>query len=387
MRMLPNGEKRKNPEALLRQIKREHRGYFKIFIGAAPGVGKTYTMLRECNDLLQQGLDVVIGLIETHGRRGTEAQIGALPVLPMRQISYKGRAFAEMDLEGILQRRPAYVIIDELAHTNVPGSKNQKRYEDVLEILEAGIHVMSAMNIQHLESLNDTVEQLTGVKVRERVPDWILTEANEVQLIDTPPEKLRERLKQGLIYKPEKVEQSLKNFFRTGNLNALRELALRELADDVDERLEHYKWEHGIEGMVGASEKILVCVHYGQNAERLIRRGWRIASRLKCELYILNVPTKPVHEFDEATRKKLREIEQLAKDLGAEFHIEALGGRKPADAIIQFVERTGITQIVLGQSARSRWEEIVKGSIINKILSETRFVDVLIVADGVDHRE
>ena len=308
-------------------------------------------------------------------------------MLPLRKIEYKEKVFEEMDLEGILKRRPAYVIVDELAHTNVPGSKNQKRYEDVMELLEAGINVISAVNIQHLESLNDTVEQLTGVKVRERVPDWILTEANEVQLIDTPPEKLRDRLKQGLIYKPEKVEQSLKNFFRAGNLNALRELALREVADDVDERLENYKQEHGIGGMVGANEKILVCVHYGMNAERLIRRGWRIASRLKCELYILNVPTKPVQEFDEATRKKLRAVEQLAKDLGAEFHIEALGGRKPATAIINFVERMGITQIVLGQSARSRWEEIFKGSIINKILNETQFVDVLIVADGVDNRD
>lgn len=385
--MVPNGEKRKSPEDLLKQIKRENRGYLKIFIGAAPGVGKTYTMLREGNDMLRNGVDIVIGLVETHGRSETMAQIGELPLLPLKKFMYKGKALEEMDLECIIERRPHTVIIDELAHTNVHGAKNKKRYEDVMDILEAGINVITAMNIQHLESLNNTVEQLTGVKVRERVPDWILTESNEVQLIDTSPEKLRERLKAGLIYKPEKIEQSLKNFFRIGNLNALREVALREVADDVDERLETYKHEHGIEGMIGASERILVCVNYRPNAERLIRRGWRIASRLKCELYILNVPVKPVHEFDETTRKKLRSIEQLAKNLGAAFYVEALGGRKAADVIIAFVEKMGITQIVLGQSARSRWEEITRGSIINKIMNETQFVDVLIVADGVDDRD
>ncbi|MGZ4111806.1 MAG: sensor histidine kinase KdpD, partial [Tumebacillaceae bacterium] len=313
--MLPNGEKRKSPEDLLKMIKRENRGYLKIFIGAAPGVGKTYTMLREGNDMRKSGADILIGLVETHGRTETLAQIGDLAILPLKKLMYKGKELEEMDLEGILERRPQYVIIDELAHTNAPGSKNKKRYEDVMDILEVGINVITAVNIQHLESLNNTVEQLTGVKVRERVPDWILTEANEVQLIDTSPEKLRDRLKAGLIYKPEKIEQSLKNFFRIGNLNALREIALREVADDVDERLENYKHEHGIEGMIGANERILVCVNYRPNAERLIRRGWRIASRLKCELYILNVPVKPVHEFDETTRKKLRGIEQLAKDL------------------------------------------------------------------------
>jgi two-component system sensor histidine kinase KdpD len=385
--MLPNREKRKTPEELLAMINREKRGYFKLFIGAAPGVGKTYAMLREGNEMLEKGIDIVIGVVETHGRVETAAQIGNLPAIPLKKVNYKGKLLEEMDLEAIIQRRPDYVIVDELAHNNVPGSKNKKRYQDVMEILDAGINVISAMNIQHLESLHDTVEQLTSVNVRERVPDWILNEANEVQLIDTPPEKLRERLMAGLIYKPEKIEQSLKNFFRLGNLNALRELALREVADDVDERLELYKQEHGLENMKGANEKILVCVHYGPNAERLIRRGWRIASRLKCELYILNVTMKPVQELDEETRRKLRSIEQLAKNLNAEFYIRARGGRRPEDVIIDFVKEKGITQIVLGQSARSRWEEITKGSIINRIMKNTKFVDVLIVADRVDHRD
>ncbi|PWK15043.1 KdpD-like non-kinase potassium sensor [Tumebacillus permanentifrigoris] len=379
--------KRPCPDDLLKKIQRESRGYFKLYIGAAPGVGKTYNMLRQGNEMLEEGVDIVIGLVETHGRSGTEKQIERLPILAKKQIEYKGKLLEEMDLEGILARRPQFVIIDELPHTNVPGSKHQKRYEDVLEILHAGINVISAMNIQHLESLNDTVEQLTGVKVRERIPDLILHEANEIQLIDTPPGVLRERLKSGMIYKPEKIEQSLQHFFREGNLNALRELALREVADDVDERLNSYKQENGIDGMVGANEKILVCVNYRPNAERLIRRGWRIASRLKCDLHILNVQAKPVAEFAQATLRKRNALEQLSKDFGAEFHIEPPNGRKPADVIIDFVVRYGITQIVLGQSARSRWEEILKGSIINKILNETKYVDVLIVADGVDNRD
>lgn len=379
--------KRKSPEQYLQLIEKESCGHLKIFVGAAPGVGKTYAMLREGNDLLTQGMDIIVGLVETHGRSETACQIGNLPIFPLQTISYKGKELTELDLAGILARHPQYVIIDELAHTNVPGTKNQKRYEDVMEMIKAGINVLTAVNIQHLESLNCTVEQLTGVKVRERVPDWILREADEVQLIDTSPEKLRERLKSGLIYHPEKVEQSLHNFFRIGNLNALREIALREVADDVDERLESYKLERGIELMKGANEKILVCVNYRPNAERLIRRGWRIARRLKCELYILTIPLAPVDRLNAATRKQHRELEQIARDLGAEFHIRALGGKKPEQIMIDFVNEKGITQMVLGQSARSRWEEIIKGSIINRIMKNTRFVDILIVADGVDYRE
>lgn len=379
--------KRRTPEEYLELIRREKQGSLKIFVGSAPGVGKTYAMLREGNEMCKKGIDIVIGLIETHGRESTKEQIGCLPVIPLKKVNYQGKVLEEMDVESILQRHPRFVIIDELAHTNVPGSKNAKRYEDVLEILAAGIHVITAMNIQHLESLNNTIEQLTGVKVRERVPDSILNRANEVQLIDTPPEMLRERLASGLIYKEEMIEQALKNFFRPGNLNALREIALREVADDVDDRLESYKLEKGIDGMKGANEKILVCVNYRPNAERLIRRGWRIANRLKCQLYILNIPSKPVQEMDEGTHKKLRMIEQLAKDLDAQFYIQALSGKKPAQVIIDFVKEKGITQIILGQSARSRFEEILKGSIMNKIMKETKYVDVLVVADEVDNRD
>ncbi|MFD2169835.1 universal stress protein [Tumebacillus lipolyticus] len=378
---------RKTPEQLLDAIERQSRGHFKILIGAAPGVGKTYAMLREGNELLRKGADVVIGLIETHGRVETERQIGELPIIELSAIEYKGKVLYELNVAKILERRPQTVLIDELAHTNAPSSKHRKRYEDVLEILAAGIDVISAMNIQHLESLHDMVEQLTGVKVGERVPDRMLHVADEVQLIDTSPEKLRERLRAGLIYKQDKIEQSLNHFFRLGNLNALREVALREVADDVDDRLEHYKQENGIDGMKGANEKILVCVNYRKNAERLIRRGWRIANRLKCSLDVLNVPLVPISELDEQNRKKLSGLEQLCASLGADLHIRPIGGKRPADVITDFVRAHGITQIILGQSARSRFEEITKGSIINKIMKNTRYVDVLIVADGVEGRD
>ncbi|TCP58153.1 two-component system sensor histidine kinase KdpD [Tumebacillus sp. BK434] len=384
---MANVHKRKHPDEVLEQIRREERGRLKLFIGAAPGAGKTYTMLREGNELLQKGCDLVIGFVETHGREETRKQIGALPLLPLKEIEYKGRVLQELDLQAILDRRPHTVIVDELAHTNVPGSKHRKRYEDVEELLQAGIHVLAAMNIQHVESLNDTVERLTGVKVRERVPDRVLNRAHEIQLIDTPPEQLRERMRNGLIYRPDKIEQALKHFFRLGNLNVLRELALREIADDVEERLQHYQQEHGIEGMTGAHEKILVCVQYRPNAERLIRRGWRIANRLKCDLHILNVSVRPLPELAAQERKKLQVMEQLARDLGAVFHFCPTEGKKPVDVMVSFIKRHRITQVILGQSARTRWEEISKGSIINKIMKDTQFVDVLVVADGVENRD
>ncbi|PTQ52286.1 MAG: Osmosensitive K+ channel histidine kinase KdpD [Hydrogenibacillus schlegelii] len=374
--------RRKSPEQILKEIERSKRGYFKLYIGAAPGVGKTYTMLREANDMLAEGVDIVVGVVETHGRKATAEQIGALPVLPLKPIEYKGRTFYELDVEGVIKRRPQFVIVDELAHTNVPGSKNKKRYEDVLEILDAGISVLSTMNIQHLESLHDIVEDLTGVKVRERVPDWILDVANEVQLVDLPPEKLLERLKAGKIYRPEKIPQALEHFFRPTNLIALRELALRELADDVDERLEEYREDDGAEEVAGASPKILVLVSDGGNAERLIRRGWRIAQRMKAELFILHVPTKPADRLSEAERKKLREIEALAKILGGKFFIRAAGGRPVIDVIVEFIKENAITQVVLGQTGMSRWQEILRGSLANRIMERTRFVDVLIVGNG-----
>ncbi|HWO97268.1 MAG TPA: KdpD-like non-kinase potassium sensor [Bacillus sp. (in: firmicutes)] len=372
--------RRKTPEELLEEIEESRRGKLKLYIGAAPGVGKSYKMLQDAYDLRNEGKDVVIGLIETHGRRETEELIRDLEVVPLKEIEYKGKIFFELNVEEIMKRRPRFVVIDELAHTNIPGSKHNKRYMDVEEILEAGIHVMSAVNIQHVESVHDIVQNISKVAVRERVPDTFIQRANEIQLIDVSPETLRKRLADGKIYAREKIEQSLNNFFTISNLSALRELALREIADDVDEKIEK---SLGLlpEGPYGIHEKILVCVHYGPTAEKLIRRGWRMATRLKAELYILNVTAENPETFTEEKKQKIEQWQQLAEQFEATFLLEEQNSRKPAKVIIDVAKKYYITQILLGQSARTRWEEICKGSIVNEIMRETSNIDIHIVAD------
>jgi two-component system sensor histidine kinase KdpD len=335
-------------------------------------------MLRDANEMKESGIDVVIGLVETYGRKGTVEQIGELEILPLKEVNYKDVILKEMDLEAILKRRPQVVIVDELAHTNVPTSKNQKRYQDVLEIIDNGISVMTAVNIQHFESLNDYVNRMTEVKVRETIPDTIMDLADEVEVIDISIDALRERLRQGKIYSKDKVETALHNFFRVGNLTALRELTLREVANEVDEHLMEYKNAKSVEGLIGAQEKILVCVNLNFNAEYLIRRGYRIAKMIKCPLYILYVKGEE-YTGDREKLKKLDELSQLCIKLGAEFKV--VTSRDPAIPIIDFARKNGITQVVIGQSARTRIHEIIKGSIVRKIMRGIRFVDVLVVAD------
>ncbi|KIL36744.1 histidine kinase, partial [Gordoniibacillus kamchatkensis] len=267
--------RRLSEQEVAEKIHKIKRGKFKVYIGAAPGVGKTYTMLREGNDLLKKGVDVRIGLLETHNRKETIAQTGCLEFIPRQSNVYQGVTLEEMDTEAIIRSCPEVVLIDELAHTNVPGSKNRKRFEDVLEILEAGISVITTVNVQHLESLNDAVEQITGIRVRETVPDSILRMADEVQLIDVSPEALQQRMREGKIYAMAKVDQALNHFFKTGNLIALRELALREIADDVDERLESLERKSSLRGPWRRKEVIFVCVNSTPHADRLIRRGFR----------------------------------------------------------------------------------------------------------------
>ncbi|MFC7372903.1 KdpD-like non-kinase potassium sensor [Fictibacillus iocasae] len=373
--------RRKTPEEILQEIEHLKRGKLKVYIGSAPGVGKTYRMLQEARDLRNEGIDVVIGLIETHGRRETAELIKNLEVMPKLQVHYKGHALEEMDTEAIIQRNPDIVIVDELAHTNVPTSKREKRYMDVEEILKAGIHVISAVNIQHLESLNDIVEQITNVKVRERIPDQFLHMANEVILIDVTPEILRKRLKDGKIYHHSKIEQSLENFFTKSNLGALRELSLREVADDVDERIEKAKKSNGQSGPTGAHERIMVCVQHGGNAEKLIRRGWRIANRLKTDLIILHVSNEASMNRSAEERKKIHDWKKLAAQFNARFIAEQMNNRKIAQTITDVAVENGVTQIILGQSARSRWEEIWKGSIVNNIMRYASGIDIHIVSD------
>ena len=367
---------RRTPEEYLEYIRQQNRGKLKLYVGAAPGVGKSYKMLFDAREMKKDGIDIVIGLIETHGRKETEEAIANLEKVPLKEIQYKGKVFYELDVEGIKKRAPQVVVVDELAHSNVPGSKHKKRYMDVQELLEAGISVLSAFNIQHLESVHDIVAQITNVKVRERIPDFILQKANEIQLVDATPEVLRKRLIDGKIYKEEKIQQSLQNFFTLNNLGALRELSLREVADDMDEKISQTVIEP-----IGVKEKILVCVQYSSTAEKLIRRGWRMADRLNAELYVLNVERENIDSISAGKKQTIEEWKSLTNQFDASFVLEEAKGRKTADVIIEVARRLQVTQILLGQSARTRWEEIRKGSIVNEIMRQTKYIDIHIVAD------
>lgn len=357
------------------------RGKLKVYIGAAPGVGKTYTMLREGNDLLRKGIDVVIGLLETHGRQETSGQVGPLPTIGRRAFVYRAAELKEMDTEAILRRNPEVVLIDELAHTNVPGSKHKKRYEDVLEILDAGISVISTVNVQHLESLNDAVEQITGVRVRETVPDAILRLADEVELIDLTPQALQQRLREGKVYALEKVEQALGHFFKTGNLIALRELALREIADDVDERLEAWEERSSLRGPWRRQEKIFVCVNSGPNAERLIRRGFRIAYRLKAQWIVTYVRMSRQSGADQEESDRIEALKRLTTRLGGEFQLAT--GRKQAEVagtLRAKAKEFEASQLIIGQSKRSWRERLWHGNVVSTLLRSSRDIDVLVVA-------
>ena len=375
-----NPYRRLSPDEMHDKVERVKKGTFKIYIGAAPGVGKTYTMLREANHLKENEIDVVIGLLETHGRKETAAQVGNLEIMPKKIVPYKNVLLEEMDLDSIIIRNPEVVLIDELAHTNVPGSKNQKRYQDVMTILEAGISVISTMNIQHIESLKDNVKQITGVSVRETVPDSILQLSDELELIDISPHALRKRMEEGNIYAMDKVEQSLSHFFKTQNLIALRELALRELADDVDDRLESMKRKEGVRGPWRKDEVIFVSVNLRANAERLIRRGFRIAYRLKADWYVIFV--KHQNELQTDEKVILDKLVSLTQRLGGVFELYTTRDRRSVvNEIKKQLHDKKASQVILGQSARTRWQEMMGGSIAVRLLREARHLDVLIVAD------
>jgi two-component system sensor histidine kinase KdpD len=363
-------------EKYLKDAQEVKKGRLKIYIGGAPGVGKTYQMIRDANEM-RKNTDIIIGFVEPHGRKGTIEQVGDIESIPLKEINYKNIILKELDLEGIIKRKPEYVIVDELAHTNVPTSKNNKRYQDVLELLENGISVMTAVNIQHLESLNDHVNRMTGIKVRETIPDKLIEIADEIEVIDISPDALRERIRSGKIYTKDKIDSALHNFFRIGNLTALRELALREVADEVDEKLAVYKNKKNVEGLVGAHEKILVCVNLNFNAEYIIRRGYRIAKLLKTQLYVLYVNNEFPRDKEEL--RKLEEIEILCKKLDAELTIET--SKQPTASIIKFAKENSITQIIIGPSARTRFHEILRGSIVRRIMRDIKYADVLVVAD------
>jgi two-component system sensor histidine kinase KdpD len=350
----------------------------RIYIGAAPGVGKTYDMLNDAYIMKhQQGVDVVIGLVETHGRKDTEARIRDLEVIPQKVIPYRGVNLKEMDLDAIVARHPHTVVVDELAHSNVPGSKNGKRYEDVLELLDAGINVMTAVNIQHLETLNDAVNRSANTTIRETVPDSFFKRADEVVNVDVTVDQLRDRLRQGKIYAPEKVEQSLANFFRKGNLNMLRELSLRTTAEQVGNRAAEYRRTRGLE-QAPIPEKVMVCLSTRPGTERLLRIGARSAGRLATNWYAVYVsrPDDKGHGDPEAFHR-LEEYQRMARDLGAQ--VVSLTDRNISDALIRFAQQENISHVVFGQSARSRWDILWGGSVLNRFLSEVRDVTVQVV--------
>jgi two-component system sensor histidine kinase KdpD len=351
----------------------------RIYLGAAPGVGKTWGMLSDAYRMKHQlGVDVVIGLVEPHGRAETEARIRDLEIIPQKVIPYRGVNLKEMDLEAILARHPNTVVVDELAHTNVPGSKNHKRYEDVLELLDAGINVMTAVNIQHLETLNDAVNRSANTVIRETVPDNFFKRADEVVNVDVTVDELRSRLRQGKIYAPEKVEQSLANFFRKGNLNMLRELALRTTAEQVSSRASEYRRTQGLE-QAPIPEKVMVCLSTRPGTERLLRVGARIAGRLNSNWYAVYVskPNDDKGHGDPDAFHRLEDYERMARDLGAQ--VVNLTDRNVSDALIHFAQQENISHVVFGQSARSRFDILFRGSVLNRFLSEIRDVTVQVV--------
>ena len=369
---------RPSADQLLERLKSEARARLRIYVGAAPGVGKTYSMLRDAVALRARGADLVVGFVETYGRAETEAQLAGLEVIPRRRIPYRGVELEEMDLDTILARRPQVCVVDELAHTNAPGSRHEKRHQDVVELLDAGISVMSAVNIQHLETLNDLVSRVTGVRVRETVPDTFLDRADEVINVDVTVDELRTRLRQGKIYRPEKVEQALTNFFREGNLSTLRELALRAVADEVGEKAASYRQREGLEpGLI--PERVMVAVSSSLTGPRVIRAGARIAGRLGARWYAVYVetPAELPERIKAADRDQLQRNIALAESLGAT--VVRVKANRPADGLIAFAQREGITHVVFGQTARSRMEVLLKGSTLNRFLEEVKDAAVQVV--------
>jgi len=371
-------ELKRSPEALLAKLRHSDKPTLRVYIGAAPGVGKTWQMLEDAQALKRQGVDIVIAIIETHAREETAALAEGLELVPMRRVEYRGVTLEEMDVDAVVARHPEVAIVDELAHTDVPGSKHRKRYEDVLELLNHDISVITAVNIQHIESLNDAVARTTGVRVRETVPDHFFRRADEVVNVDVSVDTLRTRLRQGKIYGVEKIEQSLNNFFRKGNLSALRELALRHVAQDQAVKAQDYRAREGLEQPV-IPEKVMVAIASRGSAKKLLRTGSRIAGRLASDWFAVYVetPREEMGRIKPEDWAALQENIHFAEGLGA--RVVKLRSRRVADALIDFARREGITHVVFGQTSRSRWDILLHGSIINRFLDEVRDATVQVV--------
>ncbi|MBV8650248.1 MAG: sensor histidine kinase KdpD, partial [Alphaproteobacteria bacterium] len=373
---------RPSPEALLTEAGRENRGRLKIFLGAAPGVGKTYEMLQTAQARRRDGVDVVVGVAETHGRRETLALLDGLEVVARRRIDYKGHNLEEMDLDGILARKPKLVLVDELAHSNAPGSRHPKRYLDVEELLAAGIDVYTTLNIQHVESLNDVVAQITRIRVRETVPDSILDRADEIEIVDLTPEDLIKRLEEGKVYVPHQAERALRHYFSAGNLTALRELALRRTAQRVDDQMLHYMRAHAIRGPWAAGERVLVCVNERPSGAALVRQTRRLADRLQAKWAALYVETTRYHQLNEVERDRIADCLRLAEKLGGDSI--TIPGRGIAEEVLAYARENNFTQIVIGKSERSRWFEMLHGSVVHDLVRKAGEISIHVIAEDDD---
>src|SRR6202161_1680064 len=377
-----DSEQRPSPEPLLEAARREDSrvGRLKIFVGAAPGVGKTYEMLQSAHAKLKAGADVVVGAVETHGRVETEALLAGLEVLPSKRLEYKDQVLEEMDIDALIARHPQIALVDELAHTNAPGSRHPKRYLDVEELLSRGIDVYTAVNIQHVESLNDVVAQITHVRVRETVPDSVFDGADAIELIDLTPDDLIQRLKEGKVYVPKQAERALDHYFSPGNLTALRELALRRTAERVDEQLLTHMQANAIAGPWAAGERILVCLSEDPRSAGLVRTTKRLADRLHAPWTAISIETRRSLQLSDVERDRLADTLRLAEALGAEaITIPGVGGRIAEDGI-GFAQANNLTQIIIGKETRSWWFEIMRGSVVHDLVRRAGNISVNVIA-------
>ncbi len=384
-REVGNADRRPSPDALLREAQRTSRGHLKIFLGAAPGVGKTYEMLSAAQARRREGIDVVIGVVETHGRAETEALTAGLETLPRSSISYRGRTLTEMDLDAILARRPRLVLVDELAHTNAPGSRHPKRYMDVEELLSAGIDVYTTLNIQHVESLNDVVAQITRIRVRETIPDSVIERADHVELIDLTPDDLIQRLKDGKVYVPAQAERAVRHYFAPGNLTALRELALRRTAQRVDNQMVDYMRSHAIDGPWPAGERVLVCVQEGPRATATVRHAKRLADQLRAPWTAISVETTRSGKVVSADQDSVVEALRLAQRLGGEPVL--IPGQDVAASIIDYARANNVTHIIVGKSKRPRWQQWLAGSVPQQMINRAGGINIHIIEAPVEQRE
>jgi two-component system sensor histidine kinase KdpD len=377
---------RPDPDALLARVaaeaRREGRTRFKIFFGFAPGVGKTYRMLQVARDLVAEGIDVVVGVIETHGRYDTAGLMLGLDVLPRRSLPHRGRVLEEFDLDAALARRPRILLLDELAHANAPGSRHARRWQDVVELLEAGVEVYTTLNVQHVESLNDVVAQITHVQVRETVPDTILERADEVEIVDVAPEELLERLREGKVYLPEQAEHARDHFFKRGNLLALRELALRRMAERVDAEVLAYRAEHGVDVPWHTAERVLVCVGPAPESARLVRAARRMAAGLRAPWVAAFVEATGQAPLGEEDRERVESHLRLAESLGAE--VVRLAGVRVADALVELARRRDVSRIVLGKPSHPRWRDRLRGSLVDEVIRGSGEIEVSVLAGDVE---